>query len=88
MTGDYENHCHAGRYDAGDSDDVGDLRTSDMTCLVCLSAKVASNKLDTVRGMERIGKTVMLHTADDERCRACGSTLGPVYWLTRVEAGI
>jgi hypothetical protein len=53
------------------------------TCLLCLAAKVGVDKLAVVRAMERIGETIQIHMANDERCRACGSTLGPVYLMKR-----
>ena len=53
------------------------------TCLLCLAAKVGATKLGVVRAMERIAVTVQIATAMDDRCRACGNTLGPVYSLIR-----
>ena len=34
---------------------------------------------------ERIGGTIQIAIERGERCRACGSTLGPVYWFKRDE---
>jgi hypothetical protein len=51
------------------------------TCLICVCAKVGATQLDVVRAMERVGETVRMEVLHDERCRACGSTLGPVYAL-------
>ena len=53
------------------------------TCIICLAAKVGATKLAIVRTLERIGTTLQITVANDERCRACGSTLGPVYSLPR-----
>jgi hypothetical protein len=53
------------------------------TCLICITAKVGADKLAVVRALERIGGTLTVQVANDERCRACGSTLGPVYSLER-----
>ena len=53
------------------------------TCLLCLAAKVGATKLGVVRAMERIAVTVQIATAMDDRCRACGNTLGQVYSLIR-----
>src|SRR5438045_3347508 len=39
------------------------------TCLLCITAKVGDDKLAVVRTMERIGKTVEIVVANDERCR-------------------
>lgn len=55
------------------------------TCLLCVTAKVGATMLAVVCAMERIGQTVRVRAVNDERCRACGSTLGPVYSLTRPE---
>ena len=51
------------------------------TCLICIAAKVGAVKLEVERVLERIGRTVRLETTTRDRCRACGSTLGPVYSL-------
>jgi hypothetical protein len=53
------------------------------TCLICLAEKVGASKLAVVRTLERMERTLLIKTANDDRCRACGSTLGPVYSLTR-----
>jgi hypothetical protein len=53
------------------------------TCLVCLASKVGAPTLSVVRTVERIGKTITVHFANNERCDACGSTLGPIYSLKR-----
>ena len=57
------------------------------TCLVCLCSKVGADQLSVVRVMERIGRTVDLQVERNERCRACGSTVGPVYSVTRRAEG-
>ena len=50
------------------------------TCLICISDKVGASRLETLRGVEYIMKTVAVTTRyAGERCRACGSTLGPIY---------
>jgi hypothetical protein len=54
------------------------------TCLLCLGAKVGADTLAVVRTMERMSETITITAATDERCRACGSVLGPVYSLPRV----
>ena len=53
------------------------------TCLVCLCAKVGADQLSIVHVMERISRTVKVQVERNERCRAYGSTLGPVYSVTR-----
>ena len=53
------------------------------TCLTCIAAKVDAPALTVVRAIERIGETVNVQVVDDERCRMCGSTLGPTYSLPR-----
>jgi hypothetical protein len=52
------------------------------TCLDCLDAKVEAPTLSVVRTVDRIGKTISVH-ASNERCGACGSTVGPIYSLRR-----
>ena len=50
------------------------------TCLICLSDKVGASRLETVRAVELMMKTVNVAIQyTGERCRACGSTLGPIY---------
>jgi uncharacterized protein with PIN domain len=53
------------------------------TCLLCVAAKVGESTLSVERTVDRIGKTMTVHIANNERCHACGRTLGPVYSLTR-----
>ena len=53
------------------------------TCLVCVAAKVGQTQLATLRAIERIGKTLHLDRPAGERCRACGSTVAPVFVLSR-----
>jgi bacterioferritin-associated ferredoxin len=36
-----------------------------------------------VRAVDRVDKTATVHIANNERCGACGSTLGPIYSLKR-----
>jgi hypothetical protein len=52
-------------------------------CLLCVATKVGAPTLSVVLVMDRIGETITVHIANNERCRACGGTLGPVYSLTR-----
>jgi hypothetical protein len=50
------------------------------TCLICVSNKVGASRLETLRSIERMGKTVSIKVEyGGERCRACGSTIGPIY---------
>ena len=50
------------------------------TCLICLSDKVGASRLETLRTIERMTKTVAIKVEyGEERCRACGNTLGPIY---------
>jgi hypothetical protein len=53
------------------------------TCLRCLSARINATKLDTLRHMRRIVGSVPVEMQAGERCRACDSTLGPVYVAAR-----
>jgi arginyl-tRNA--protein-N-Asp/Glu arginylyltransferase len=53
------------------------------TCLRCISVKIKATKLDTLRAMKRIVGTVPAEMHVGERCRVCGSTLGPVYVAAR-----
>jgi hypothetical protein len=53
------------------------------TCLACISAKTGLVRLDAVRTIERIGRSLVVAIEQGGRCRACGSTLGPVYSLDR-----
>src|SRR5215208_4820540 len=53
------------------------------TCLTCIAAKVGAPVLAVVRTVEGIGGTINVKIANDERCRMCGSTLGPTYSLPR-----
>jgi hypothetical protein len=53
------------------------------TCLACIADKTGGAQLDAVRALERIGKTIHVAIENNERCRVCGSTLGPVYSLDR-----
>jgi hypothetical protein len=53
------------------------------TCLTCIAAKVGAPALAVVRAIEGIGATVKIQVANDDRCRMCGSTLGPTYSLPR-----
>lgn len=53
------------------------------TCLICITAKAGMTKLEVVRTIERIGKSLAVDIDKGGRCRACGSTLGPVYSLKR-----
>ena len=53
------------------------------TCLRCISAKINATKLDTLLAMRRIVGTVPAEMHVGERCRACGSTISPVYAAAR-----
>jgi len=53
------------------------------TCLTCIAAKVGAPQLAVVRTIEGIGRTLNVKIANDERCRMCGSTLGPTCSLPR-----
>jgi hypothetical protein len=53
------------------------------TCLGCLAMKVSAPMPSVLRVLERIGKSMTVHITNNERCRACGSTEGPVYSLKR-----
>src|SRR2546430_537074 len=53
------------------------------TCLLCIAEKVNADQLAVVRTMEQVGLTIQVVIEDGERCRACGSSLGPVYSLLR-----
>jgi hypothetical protein len=53
------------------------------TCLTCLAPKVGAPALSIVRTIESIGQTVKVEVEHDQRCRACGSDLGPTYSLRR-----
>jgi hypothetical protein len=53
------------------------------TCLTCIAAKVNARALAVVRTIEGIGQTVNVQMSNDERCRMCGSMLGPTYSLPR-----
>lgn len=53
------------------------------TCVVCLSAEVGAEKLSVVVAIERIGRSIQINIANDERCRTCDSTSRPVYSLDR-----
>ncbi len=49
------------------------------TCLSCIASKAGVTNLATLRVLERMQKLVRLARARGERCRACGSTVDPVY---------
>ena len=52
------------------------------TCLICLSDKVGASRLETVRAVERMMKTINVTVQySGERCGACDNTLGPIYSL-------
>jgi hypothetical protein len=53
------------------------------TCLLCIAPKVGSDKLAVVRAVERLSATIRVTIANDERCRACGSSLGPIFSVGR-----
>jgi arginyl-tRNA--protein-N-Asp/Glu arginylyltransferase len=53
------------------------------TCVRCISARIESTKLDTLRAMRRIVGAVPAEMRTGERCRVCGSTLAPVYVAAR-----
>jgi hypothetical protein len=55
------------------------------TCLNCIAEKVGAPALAVVRAIESIGETVNVRITNpnNERCRMCGSTLGPTYSLPR-----
>ena len=53
------------------------------TCLLCITAKAGEDKLAVIRAMDSIGTTIRVDGETGERCRACGSTLRPVYSLIR-----
>lgn len=53
------------------------------TCLSCLADKAGTTDLEAVRTIERMRRVVRIEIQRGERCRACGSTLGPVYSMER-----
>ena len=53
------------------------------TCLRCISARIDATKMDTLLAMRRIVGIVPAEMHVGERCRVCGSTLGPVYVAAR-----
>jgi hypothetical protein len=56
------------------------------TCLTCVSAKVGATNLYTLRTIERIAeRTLRVSIERGGRCRACGSTLGPVFSVERAK---
>jgi hypothetical protein len=42
------------------------------TCLLCVATKVGAPTLSVVLVMDRIGKTITVHIANNERCRVAG----------------
>jgi hypothetical protein len=55
------------------------------TCLICIASKVGATKLEGLRSLERMAATVHVAIEQAGRCRACGSTLGPVFSLDRTK---
>jgi hypothetical protein len=53
------------------------------TCLLCIVAKAGLTSLDVVRCLERIGRHLAVRVERGDRCRLCGSTVGPVYSVGR-----
>jgi hypothetical protein len=53
------------------------------TCLTCLAPKIGASMPEVMRAIAGIGQTVNVRVARGERCRACGSTVGPTYSLPR-----
>jgi hypothetical protein len=53
------------------------------TYLPCTAAKVGETQLGTLRAIERMGTLLRLTVEPGGRCRSCGRTVGPVYWLAR-----
>jgi hypothetical protein len=51
-------------------------------CLACIAHKSGASQLDALRAIEQMGLTVSLNAQHGERCRACGSTVEPVYSLS------
>ena len=51
------------------------------TCLLCLTVKANLTTLEVVRTLDRISRTLAVRISQGDRCRMCGSTLGPVYSL-------
>jgi hypothetical protein len=52
-------------------------------CLSCIATKASARQLEALRCIERIQATLRVVMEPGERCRACGSTIGPVYSLPR-----
>ena len=53
------------------------------TCLLCVALKSSLTPFDTVRTIERIQESLAVTAKRGDRCRVCGSTVGPVYSLAR-----
>jgi hypothetical protein len=53
------------------------------TCLSCVATKAGTTELKTLRTLERMQTIVRMAIQRGERCRACGSTVGPVYSMAR-----
>jgi hypothetical protein len=51
------------------------------TCLRCIVRQVDAPALTVIRAMERIRAHVVVEVSGDTRCRACGSSLGPICSL-------
>jgi hypothetical protein len=51
-------------------------------CVPCIAHKSAATELETLRAIERIALTVTVTSQEGERCRACGATVEPVYWIS------
>ena len=54
------------------------------TCIICIADKVGATKLDTLRCLERMMATVQVSIEKSGRCRACGSTVAPVFSVGRI----
>lgn len=49
------------------------------TCLACIAAKVNATEVETLRALDAMMRTMRVTAERSGRCRACGSTTGPIY---------
>lgn len=79
----------AGSSDSEQTDDrtlatlVASIILEGPLCLTCIAKKLDAYELAALRAIERIQITLRVVTERGDRCRACGSTVGPVYSLAR-----
>jgi hypothetical protein len=60
---------------------VASLTVERPLCLACIAHKSGASQLDALRAIERMGLIFSLDIQQGDQCRACGSTVGPVYSL-------